>query len=209
MILTPLWILVRFCRRRLFTPSFVCLFVCLSQLALREVSVMLYNIARQVLITSKNEDNFKNEDNLKTEDSLKMKKTSKLRRPQTLRLSIILKRPKKWWQPKNENDLKKEDNLKNQDEDSKEGCTYWAYTTTFVVLVSRVLQISICTLTFNLPFHHRTVMWYFGWNEGLCDIFTVFLSKPNPNSNSMQLGLRLDTKLSANPPHLTTTTTNF
>ena len=100
MILTPLWILVRFCRRRLFTPSFVCLFVCLSQLALREVSVMLYNIARQVLITSKNEDNFKNEDNLKTEDSLKMKKTSKLRRPQTLRLSIILKR------------LKNDDNLK-------------------------------------------------------------------------------------------------
>ena len=130
MILTPLWILVRFCRRRLFTPSFVCLFVCLSQLALREVSVMLYNIARQVLITSKNEDNFKNEDNLKTEDSLKMKKTSKLR------LSIISKRPKKWWQPKNEEDLKKEDNLKNQDEDLKEGCTYWAYTTTFVVLVS-------------------------------------------------------------------------
>ena len=113
MILTPLWILVRFCRRRLFTPSFVCLFVCLSQLALREVSVMLYNIARQVLITSKNEDNFKNEDNLKTEDSLKMKKTSKLRRPQTLRLSIKLKRLKKWWQPKNKNYLKKEDNLKN------------------------------------------------------------------------------------------------
>ena len=130
-----------------------------------------------------NEDNFKNEDNLKTKDSLKMKKTSKLRRPQTLRLSIKLGWLKKWWQPKNKNDLKKEDNLKNQDEDSKDGCTYWAYTTTFVVLVSRVLQISICTLTFNLPFHHRTVMWYFGWNEGLCDIFTVFLSKPNPNSN--------------------------
>ena len=73
---------------------------------------------------------------------------------------------------------------KNQDEDLKEGCTYWAYTTTFVVLVSRVLQISICTLTFNLPFHHRTVMWYFGWNEGLCDIFTVFLSKPYPKMGS-------------------------
>ena len=31
----------------------------------------------------------------------------------------------------------------------------------------------------------------------------TLVSKPNPNSNSMQLGLRLDIVLNANPPHTT------